>query len=164
MITIAGSGPSCEAYARKVKNPLVTIATKKRSLPSEYLFCRFSAQYWKAKGENIPLLLYYNRCVCEPPKVCPICVEDDIEVIGLDSGKWDAYWSKFIRKRVLSTHKKPSLGTCAVFAAVEYFGVDEVGLIGFDYILDGDENWMHDAIAERNCIESLVNVIDLRSR
>lgn len=157
MITIAGSGPSVEAYGQPV-----TIATKKRSLPSEYLFCRFSCQY--GKGAEIPMLLYYNRCNCEPPKRCPICTDSGIEVIPVNSDKWDAYWKPFIRQKRLSTHMKPSLGTCAVFAAVEHFGVDEVGVIGYDNILDENTEWMHDAIAEKSCIESLVNVVDLRSR
>ena len=108
-------------------------------------------------------MLYFNRCHCNG-RACPFCNPDpEIEIIPIGHEKWDAYWSKFIRKKHLSTHVKPSLGTCAVFAAVEYFGVDEVGLIGYDNILDGNGGWMHDAIAERNCIESLVNVIDLRS-
>ena len=160
MITIAGSGPSVEEY-----NKRVTIATKKRSLPSDYLFCRFACQYYKAKGPDIPLLLYFNRCTCEPPKTCPLCNGSDVEVFPLDSRKWDEYWKGFIRKgATLSTHKKPSLGTCAVFAAVEHFGVDEIGVIGYDNILDGNTDWMHDAIAEKWCIESLVNIVDLRSR
>ena len=159
MITIAGSGPSCKVY-----NQHVTIATKKRSLPSDYVMCRFPCQYAKGGKEKLPLLLYFNRCHCLG-RACPFCNSDPaVEIIPIGHEKWDKYWSKFIRKKILSTHLKPSLGTCAVFAAVEYFKVDEVGLIGYDHILDRNENWEHDAIAERNCIESLVNVIDLRSR
>ena len=157
MITIAGSGPSCADY-----NQPVTIATKKRSLPSEYLFCRFSVQYNKFKGPKIPMLLYFNRCTREGCR-CPLCSNDpDVEIIPVNSGKWDEYWKPFIRKKKLSSHMKPSLGTCAVFAAVEKWGVDEVGVIGFDNILDGNEEWIHDPIAELACIESLVNVVDLR--
>jgi hypothetical protein len=39
---------------------------------------------------------------------------------------------------------------------------EKVGLIGFDWVLDGNPDWDHDAIAERACIESLVEVVDLR--
>lgn len=159
MITIAGSGPSVEAYGKPV-----TIATKKRSLPSEYLFCRFSVQYHKVRGPKIPLLLYFNRCNRSGCR-CPLCArERNIEVIPIGSEKWDEYWKPFIRKKHLSSHMKPSLGTCAVFAAVERWGVDEVGVIGYDNILDGNEDWIHDPIAEKRCIESLVNVVDLRCR
>lgn len=84
----------------------------------------------------------------------------------MDTNRWQAHWSRFVRKKKVyyGSQKKPSLGTCAVFAAVEYFGVEEVGVIGYDNILDGNTDWIHDPIAEKRCIESLVNVIDLRSR
>ena len=157
LITIAGSGPSCEAYGKPV-----TIATKKRSLPSDYLLCRMAFQYYKGGNEKLPMLLYFSPCHCERP-TCPMCNDHGIEIIPLDHKRWDKYWAGFVRNKKYSAQMKPSLGTCAVFAAVEYFGVDEVGLIGYDNILDGNGSWMHDAIAERNCIESLVNVIDLRS-
>ena len=82
----------------------------------------------------------------------------------MDTERWQAHWSKFMRKGPLSTSRKPSLGTCAVFGAIEKFGVEEVGLIGFDAILDEDATWQHDAWAEKRCIESLVNIVDLRGR
>jgi len=160
MITIAGSGPSCEAYGKPV-----TIATKKRSLPSEYLLCRFGFQYQKGGKEKLPLLLYFSRCHCNYD-FCPVCNDRGIEIFHMDSGKWDKYFAQFVRKGKVyyGSQKKPSLGTCAVMAAVDKFNVDEVGLIGFDNILDGNLDWIHDPIAEKNCIESLVNVIDLRMR
>lgn len=86
----------------------------------------------------------------------------EVDILFLDTQRWEDYWSKFKRKGYLSSWVKPSLGTCAVFAAVEKFGVDEVGLIGCDNILDGNENWIHDAVSEKKCIESLVNIVDLR--
>jgi hypothetical protein len=87
-----------------------------------------------------------------------------VGIIPVDNKMWDEYWKGFVRQKRLSTHTKPSLGTCAVFAAVEHFEADEVGVIGYDNILDENTEWMHDAIAEKKCIESLVNVVDLRSR
>lgn len=160
MITIAGSGPSCGNYGKSV-----TIATKKRSLPSEWLFCRFGFQYQKGGKELMPLLLYFSRCHCNYA-FCPVCNDRGIQIHKMDSAKWDDYWAKFVRKKkaYYGSQKKPSLGTCAVFAAVERWGVDEVGVIGYDNILDGNTDWIHDPIAEKRCIESLVNVVDLRSR
>jgi hypothetical protein len=50
-----------------------------------------------------------------------------------------------------------------VFGVVERWQPETVGLIGFDWVLDGYEDWIHDAVAERKCIESLVDIVDLRS-
>lgn len=147
LITIAGSGPSAEIYGKHV-----TIATKKRPLPSDYVFCRFGFQGDKHKE---PLMLYYNR---SPGRT----YKDRREIWYCDSTKWDEYWSRFIRSKSPPQRVKPSLGTCAVMGAVERWGVSEIGLIGFDNILDGNTEWAHDAIAEKRCIESLVRIIDLR--
>lgn len=158
MITIAGSGPSCANYGKSV-----TIATKKRSLPSDYVMCRFGFQYKKGGKEKLPLLLFFKRCQCRSLE-CPVCSDLGVDIYQMDTERWEDYWSRFVRKGYLAPSRKPSLGTCAVFAAVERFGVDEVGVIGLDYILDENmKDWNHDAYAEKRCIESLVNVIDLRS-
>ena len=125
--------------------------------------CRFGFQYAKVGRHTNPLIVYFRRCNCSF-EFCPVCNNLGIDVHYMDTDKWQEYWKPFIRQKRLSTHMKPSLGTCAVFGAVDRFGVDEVGLIGFDNILDQDETWDHDAIAEKRCIESLVNVVDLRSR
>jgi hypothetical protein len=109
-------------------------------------------------------MLYYKACKCKRSN-CPICnPENNVEIYQCDNRKWDEYWKPFIRKKRPPAHMKPSLGLCAVFGAVERWGIDEVGLIGYDWILDGNEDWYHDAIAEKRCIESLVNIIDLRQR
>ena len=149
MLTIAGSGPSVKDYERKVKNPFVTIATKKRPLPSDYVMCRFGFQ---AKGEG-DFMVYYKRYEgrIDNPWYC-------------DSKRWDEYWKQFVRAKTPPQRVKPSLGTCAVMAAVERFGVKEIGLIGYDNILDGNDKWEHDAIAEKRCIESLVRIVDLRDQ
>lgn len=148
VITIAGSGPSSQEYGQPV-----TIATKKRPLPSDYVFCRFGFQ---ADKHKVPLMLYYKRSQGRSYK-------DRKEIWYCDSEKWDKYWSQFIRMKSPPQRVKPSLGTCAVMAAVERWGCKEIGLIGFDNILDGNTEWEHDAIAEKRCIESLVNIIDLRT-
>lgn len=79
-----------------------------------------------------------------------------------DSQRWDKYWAGFVRGRVPPQRVKPSLGLCAVFACVERWNPQQIGLIGFDNILDGNTQWEHDAIAEKACIESLVKIVDLR--
>ena len=86
----------------------------------------------------------------------------DVDVYYCDSCRWDKYWSRFVRASSPPQRVKPSLGTCAVMGAVERWAPDEIGLIGFDNILDGNLSWEHDAIAEKRCIESLVKIIDLR--
>ena len=142
MITIAGSGPSAKDY------PFVTVATKKRSVPSDYVFCRFGFQH---QGDE-PLMLYYKR------------LSDSKKAWFCNAQKWDDYYKQFVRSKSPPQRVKPSLGTCAVMGVVERWNPSDIGLIGFDNILDGNPEWPHDAIAERRCIESLVNIIDLRSQ
>lgn len=79
-----------------------------------------------------------------------------------DSKRWNAYYKRFTRPHRLPQRSKPSSGLCAVFCVVERWQPHTVGLIGFDWILDGNPKWEHDAIAEKRCIESLVNIVDLR--
>lgn len=141
MLTIAGSGPSSEGYGH------VTVATKKKPCPSDFVMVRFGFQ---AKSEG-QYMVYYKRHdgVIENPWYC-------------DSPKWDGYWGQFVRSKAPPQRVKPSLGTCAVMACVERWNPTEIGLIGYDNILDGNDKWEHDAIAEKRCIESLVKIIDLR--
>jgi hypothetical protein len=75
-----------------------------------------------------------------------------------DWERWDEYYHSFGEVK----HKDPSSGTCAVYCAVERFNPKEIGLIGFDYVLDNNRDWFHDARAELESIESLVTIIDLR--
>jgi hypothetical protein len=153
LLTIAGSGPSAQEYGKPV-----TIATKKKPLPSDYVVCHYAFQYklWK-KTEAKPIL-YHRRCGCGDKK----CGECTLDAYYMDASRWDAYFKQFARMKQPPQRMKPSLGTKAVFAAIELFNPTEVGLIGYDYILDGAPKWGHDAIAEKRCIESLVKIIDLR--
>ena len=146
-MTIAGSGPSCKDYNQKV-----TIATKKRPLPSDYIMVRYPFQDRRVKRVGPDLMSYYKR----------LEKGGDWPAWYADSDRWDKYWSRFIRMNSPPQRVKPSLGTCAVMAAVERWGCKEIGLIGYDHILDGNTKWEHDAIAEKRCIESLVKIIDLR--
>ena len=145
LITIAGSGPSAIDY------PFVTVATKKRSVPSDYLFCRFPFAYSLRQGETIPMMVYYNRGGCE----CKNCPQCKVSRYVVNSAYWDDYYSRFSKK-------KPSSGLCAVFAAVERWEPSTIGLIGFDWVLGQYTDWQHDSVAELRCIRSLVNVVDLR--
>ena len=146
MLTIAGSGPSSAEYGH------VTVATKKRPCRSDYIMVRFPFQDRRVKQTDVELMSYYQRGE----------KGGDWPAWYADSVRWDKYWSGFIREQVPPQRVKPSLGTCAVMAVVERWQVNEIGLIGFDNILDGNSKWEHDAIAERACIESLVKIVDLR--
>lgn len=126
MLTIAGSGPSCRDY-----NGVVTVATKKQSLPSEYVYCHYPFQHKMGR------LWLHDRSL-------------------------NRHYTPFIRSKRPPQRMKASLGLCAVLGVVDRWNPDEIGLIGFDNILDGNEEWGHDAIAERACIESLVKIVDLR--
>jgi len=151
MITIAGSGPSTDLVEH------VTVATKKRSVSSDYVFCAFMWQYlkWRPKRDRTPLMLYYRR-MTEDMSVCKA------PVYFCDSQHWTSYYHQFVREKRPPQRMKPSLGLCAVFGVVERWNPDTIGLIGYDWILDGNRDWLHDAIAEKACIESLVTIKDLR--
>jgi hypothetical protein len=75
-----------------------------------------------------------------------------------DYKKWEQYFKQFKPKK----HHDPSSGTCAAFCAIERWNPTEIGLIGMDWVLDGNKEWFHDARAELECLQSLVKVIDLR--
>lgn len=149
MITIAGSGPSKDQVEH------VTVATKRRGVPSDYIFLRFlhSWRLYNPEEQQTPLMLYYshNLFECSAP-----------EKYFCDSDRWDKYFKRFVRSKRPPQRTKPSSGLCAVFGVVERWNPDEIGLIGFDWVLDGNPRWEHDAIAERACIESLVNIVDMR--
>lgn len=146
MITIAGSGPSATDY------PFATVATKKRTVPSDYLFCRFPFAYSLRKGEDVPMMVYYNRGGCE----CNNCPQCKVPRYIVDSARWDAYYKRFSKK-------KPSSGLCAVFGAIQRWEPKTIGLIGFDWVLDTNPDWQHDSQAEKQAILSLVNIKDLRN-
>ncbi len=144
MITIAGSGPSTELVEH------VDVATKKRSVISDYVFCRFPfAHNIYGLGDEKPLMVYYNRGVCQ----CGKCGK--IEKYVINSRRWDNYYKRFSKK-------KPSSGLCAVFGVIERWEPKTIGLIGFDWVLDGNTGWTHDANAEKQAILSLVTIEDLR--
>lgn len=80
-------------------------------------------------------------------------------IVLADHEHWDRYYQSFKPR-----NSDPSSGTCAVFSVVEVYAPDSIGLIGFDFVLDNNTDWFHDARAEYEAITSLVDVVDLRDR
>jgi hypothetical protein len=72
---------------------------------------------------------------------------------------WDKYFQSFNPK-----HPDPSSGTCAIFCVVERYAPSEIGVIGMDWVLDGNPDWFHDARAELAAIRQVVKLVDLRDR
>ena len=79
---------------------------------------------------------------------------------GADS----AYWLDFYRQ--FSKYGKPSSGLCALFCAAEFFPGSEVGLIGYDNVLDNTpfRSGPHDSGGEWACVQALpLTLFDLRT-
>lgn len=74
-----------------------------------------------------------------------------------------AHWDEFYRSFGPVKHPDPSSGACAVYSVVECYNPSEIGLIGFDYVLDNNTEWMHDARAELASIKAVVDIVDLRT-
>ena len=79
---------------------------------------------------------------------------------GCDSAYWLAFYRKFSKD-------KPSTGLCALFCAAELYPNTEVGLIGYDTVLD-DTSFSptvpHDSHGERACLAALpLKLFDLRT-
>jgi hypothetical protein len=83
-----------------------------------------------------------------------------------DSPTWDSYFARF-------SDLKPTTGLCAVFCVIDRLAPSEIGLIGFDRLLDPEQGetgkwnqpgaFMHDSHAEHECLHSLgVRIFDLR--
>lgn len=79
--------------------------------------------------------------------------------------QWTEYFQGFAGGGKKPKMWKPSIGTMAVYMAFERWRPEEIGLIGLDWVLDGNPDWFHDAAAEKKSIEALpVKIIDLRDR
>lgn len=150
-VTIAGSGPSARTY-----NGRVDVATKKVTVPCDYAVARWSVWWSKRKD-----LIGDGGFMCYKPVMDhKRDVLDKEKFYQADHKYWDAYFLSFKPTRVT---KKPSTGLCAVFCAYERWMPERVGLIGFDWVLDGDSRWSHDPDCELRCIRSLVDIVDLRT-
>lgn len=153
-MTIAGSGPSAKGYGH------VDIATKKGTCTSDYVAARHSFFWYRWPRQGNEKLLVYNRtCDCMKCRDCQAPIDWDAS-----HAIWDDYFLSF-NPKPMNVHgvRKASLGALAVFMAVERWKPKTIGLIGFDWILDGNPDWAHDAQKERQAILSLTNIVDLRN-
>ena len=144
LMTIAGSGPSTEGFEH------VDVATKKCSVASDYVFCRFLFSYHRYSDHSLPVMLYYKRT--DPS--CEKCVQ--VPKWYANERFWNLYYQKFSKA-------KPSTGLCTVFGVMERWSPKTIGLIGFDWVLDGYTDWDHDSNAEKECMLSLTEIKDLRN-
>ena len=140
------------------------------SCPADYQFARHQAWYYKVKlalkektkpsekfkyGPEKGFMLYKNHAT--PGGKYP---REDIPNRFLCDWKyWDAYFKSF---KPRNQNKKPSVGLCAVMGVYERWKPDKIGLIGFDWVLDGHKDWAHDSHCELRVMESLCEIIDLR--
>ena len=87
---------------------------------------------------------------------------DDVPRDNITMCNWEQ-WDEFYRAFGPVKHPDPSSGTCAIYSVVECYNPPQIGLIGFDYVLDNNTDWMHDARAELASIKAIVDIIDLRT-
>jgi len=129
-----------------------TVVSSKRPSPNtDYLCCR-DINWRKPNYKHIPFMCYKWM---RPNKGRVPSMEN---VWKADHKRWDAYFKSFHPKK----HPDPSSGTCAAFCAIERWNPKEIGLIGLDWVVDGNSTWFHDARVELECLKSLVKIIDLR--
>lgn len=149
--TIAAAGPSsrnCGKVDVVTRSPHPTKDHSSRGnyeISADYVCTRFMHTY----SGDLPTMLYKCDCKCKKCNRTP---------------EWSAnwkYWDNYYKQ--FNPKAKPSLGTCAVFSVVERWKPKTIGLIGFDWILDGNTDWFHDAKKERQAILSLTNIVDLRN-
>lgn len=153
MITIAGSGPSVHFDYGWFKPWSVDVVTKKRDAIGKYVACRFG--FNDRTRDETPLMLFYRRGIED--------VRWNRPVWFADSDFWLKYFKQFVTRRSPPQKTKPSSGCCAVMMVMQRWAPERIGLIGFDNVLDGNPDWEHDAEAERECILSLTEVVDLRT-
>jgi len=82
------------------------------------------------------------------------------KAVPFDYDKWVQYFGKFN-----PNYWKPSIGCAACFFVKDQLGVDKIALAGFDSHFkrwnkhNHDRlSWIHDASAEKRCIDSLFEV------
>ena len=125
------------------------VTVKRPTENTDYLAARhISAR----QGNDYPFLCYKWDTWAKDP---------DISRENLWQANWER-WDYHYRLFNPVKHPEPSSGTCAIYSVVERWNPDVIGLIGFDYVLDNNTNWFHDARAELDSILSLVRIIDLR--
>ena len=150
VIYLAGSGPSCADYTG-----FVDVATKKLTIPAKYQVARYIPWWHKKEKTYHPHFMAYKQM---DDSKYPVI--DHARFYQADWKYWDEYFMQFRPSRVT---KKPSTGLCAVFCIYQRWMPDTIGLIGFDWVMDGNKIWNHDPRAEKECILSLMNILDLRN-
>lgn len=139
------------------KQPGDTVITIKRpTRNTDYLFGRHISA--RRNGPEYPFICYKWN----PPLGDRGGKFDDVPRDNIWQADWQA-WDAYYRAFGPVKHEDPSSGTCAVYSVVERWAPEEIGLIGFDYVLDNNTQWMHDARAELESIKSIVDIIDLRT-
>ena len=129
-----------------------TVVSSKRPSPNtDFLSCR-DINWRKPTYSDIPFMCYKWM---RPTKSRTPSMN---HVWQADHKKWDALFKTFKPTK----HDDPSSGTCAAFCAIERWEPEELGIIGMDWVMDGNKRWFHDARAELECLKSLVTIIDLR--
>ena len=154
MLTIAGSGPSAKDYGR------VDLATKKGTCPADYVAARhaFFWNRWPRSGDE-KMMVWERNCDCNKCRDCQAPIDWQSE----RAREWEDYFLSFDPKVTNSSgERKFSLGTMAVFMAIERWRPEKIGLIGYDWVLDGNPEWFHDAEKELLAIRCLVDIEDLR--
>lgn len=164
-VIIAGSGPSAKGYGK------VDVATKKMTCPADYQAARYPAWYFKVKtavkGNDTDKFKYmpekgfmlYKAVVHGGNKYPVEDIPENFRYIA-DSKYWDSYFKSF---NPTNRNKKPSVGLCAVMMAYERWTPDKIGLIGFDWVIDGHKDWLHDSFTELKVMKSLAQIVDLRT-
>jgi hypothetical protein len=92
----------------------------------------------------------------------------DANCLVWDCDRWTAYFRQF------SQTKGPSTGLRAILCAVQFMNAKEIGLAGFDNLLNpkdiyakwwqpkGKYHWDADSEAENSCVKSLgINLVDV---
>lgn len=131
-----------------------TVISVKYPSPNTDILCaRHISFYHPSHLSKYPFLCYKWPIWAKDKKHCP----DYSRVWVADHAHWDKYFQSFNPK-----HPDPSSGTCAIFCVVERYAPKEIGVIGLDWLLDGNEDWLHDAKAELAAIRQVVKLVDLR--
>jgi hypothetical protein len=152
-VVVAGSGPSLDDYDGEV-----TIVTKKRPVAAPYIAASSPNYFYRWRDtfyKDAPSKAMIFRCSAIKYR--------DKEVAGMWFSAHEKGWQMKYYAQFKPKFAKPSIGTMAVFMALERWAPERIGLIGMDWVLDGNDDWFHDARAEREAITALpVEIIDLR--
>ena len=150
MIVVEGNSVKYPCSRLDLSSHLV-VTTKIPSTNTDYLCARHI--HSRYEHNDIPFMCYKWD---QPNAKRPGIKTDDIW--KADHEYWDKYYGTFNPR-----FPDPSNGTCAIFCVVQRWGHEEIGVIGLDWVTDGNPEWAcHDSEAELKAITNLVKIIDLR--